>query len=59
MFKRAAITLSIIAAIGATIIPLNTQAHSNPNDKKHIIKPTPHHQPKIQLAIKRETNFGK
>jgi len=56
MFKRAAITLSIIAAIGATIIPLNTQAHSNPNDKKHIIKPTPHHQPKIQLAILLDTS---
>ncbi len=56
MFKRAAITLSIIAAIGVTLVPVTTQAHSNPNVKKHIIKPTPHQQPKIQLAILLDTS---
>jgi uncharacterized protein YdaT len=56
MFKRAAITLSIIAAIGATVVPVTTIAHSNPNEKKHIIKPTPKHHPKIQLAILLDTS---
>lgn len=56
MFKRAAVTLSIIAAIGATAMPVTAQAHSNPKDKRHIVRPTPVHQPKIQLAILLDTS---
>ncbi len=56
MFRRATITLSIIAALGATSLPTTANAHAGSNERKHIIKPTPKHHPKIQLAILLDTS---